>query len=292
MGVLSGETTAGRTIAGDYVFEKRIRDELLLHPREYTHLSSEAFRKSMRLIPQILEQSIKTELNPATRQLVSNLDPIDRAKVETWIPAEEIAWAQQIRINAYVFDMILKMRRLVTDIDTKIEGFKKLEECAELAYLAALGAQRHKFLKKLELVYKAAGTPMVRDAETLHELQHRDVLDATEAEVLIDQSKKLKQFTQETTKKRKINGERVFGQGRHESGTVVPGYHSDRFRRGQFRGRGYRGHSNRTWSNPIPRADESTPSNPGANRGANRGARGRYRTHSYRGGRGTGNPTQ
>jgi hypothetical protein len=44
LGVLSGETTAGRTIAGDYVFEKRIRDELLLHPREYTHLSSEAFR--------------------------------------------------------------------------------------------------------------------------------------------------------------------------------------------------------------------------------------------------------
>jgi hypothetical protein len=258
----------------DWRFEPEVERELKAHPKEYTHLSAEAFKESLRGIPQVREQSIKTELKANTRDVVVRMSKLDQAKLESIIPGEEVMWAQQIRINAYAYDVVLKMARDDPESFKQDEILRKLKEATSFAFYAALGAQRKLFRQKLRIVTEAAGVPWEEEPDPIREQQHRGIMDKAEVDDLVNKRKASKAWaealgqtpTSEMTSTKRARSESLFvrGRGRGAIHSPFPQQHHDRRREGvqgfvsadrginHFRARGRGQQQHLRWQNPNP----------------------------------------
>ena len=90
-----------------YEFEPEVAEELQSDPSDHTHVSSKGFRQQLMHVPCHEGFAVMTVVrNPA---LTRHLQGVDKTKFSYWIPDQEVSWSNHTRINAYLFDLCLKL---------------------------------------------------------------------------------------------------------------------------------------------------------------------------------------
>jgi hypothetical protein len=276
---MSGRSCTGVSLIDDYHFHPNIEAELLKHPKEHMFLEPEVFNEQLKAIPHVEGQAVTTVCNDP--ELTACLRGENLTKFKHWIPKQEVLWANQLRIVAYLFDILLKTNES-EQVDAVRETFPEFDNlflATQFAFLSCTSVRRKLAMEKLRLMGDALGNPrMFGDTETTKELQRRELIDAEEEQVFRQAAKRRKNIKsifevkdkdESSFHKHKPKSRGVFGRGR-AGGQSLP--HQSI---GQFNN-----HHNHTHQSPFQ----------GAQRGRGRGY------NAFRGGRGRGhaaprNPT-
>jgi hypothetical protein len=218
-------STTGISLMENYEFSQEIIDELELHPRDHSHLSDEVFAEQMRAIPQTKFQAVTTTCeDPA---LTTNLRGVARIRFNEWIPKQERQWSNQLRISAYLYDMMIRLKES-DEYPQILELVPEVEELfltSKFAFLSCTTMRRKLACERVKLLGEAAGPEyahVFRDRDEVKEMQTRELLDDDDTKALSQAFKRRKVITQVTSNNsfkpqssnRGRHGGQVFGRGK------------------------------------------------------------------------------
>jgi hypothetical protein len=252
---LTKSSTTGISLV-DYTFEQEVVDELELHPRDHSHIADDAFAEQMKAIPQVKLQAVTTSCeDPA---LIENLRGIAKIKFSEIIPKQERQWSNQLRISAYLYDMLLKVRRSDQYQETLAHcpDLEDIYKMALFSFLSATTMRRKLANERVRILGEAAGPQFLnalKDRDETKDMQHRELLNDDDTKAIANALKRQKVIKKAAPEKKhkyhgnnsnRNNNNRVFGRGRGR-GRSFPQYTSTGRSNNQDHSHQY--HQHRKW---------------------------------------------
>ena len=215
----SGRSSVGRSSRPDYVWERKITDELAKHPKEHTFIPEFERESGLRRLPQVESQVERTVLTAEDKALTNRLKGIARFKVLESIPKQEKLWSDQLRITAFIYDIMLKFvndSEFWKDAVTEAPQLQDLLDASRFAFYSATSNRRNLVLQRIRTIAAAADLPIdTQDKDPLHSQQFPPALTEDERSAMIQSAKRRKVMSEITGKQPSIRQQQknLFGKG-------------------------------------------------------------------------------
>jgi hypothetical protein len=239
----------------NWEWDPQIAEILTTEPIDRPHFTTEAFIEQMNSLPDVAGRKIKSDTQ--VPGAMDALSPNDRMKFN-WYPHQEVMWAQQLRVSAFLADMLTKMQVDLSDAldrakDDPNQGVEELEIALDqlndavitawFNMLSVSGATRKIATDKLKLIAVKMGAhpsrfeePDPNKAELLSKARITDIAGDRKARQLVQQATRYKPKragNHQNTSFTVTDSVNLFGRG------AARGHSSSRYQhQGRFRGNG------------------------------------------------------
>jgi hypothetical protein len=286
LSTITKASSTGVSLLDIYEFHPDVLAELELHPRDHSHLSDEVFAEQMKAIPQTKLQAVTTACDDPA--LTANLRGVSRIKFNEWIPKQERQWSNQLRISAYLYDMLLRLRESdeFEGVVQQCPEFEDIFLTAKFSFLSCTTMRRKLANERVRILGEAAGPEFLlalKDRDQIKDMQSRELLDDSDTKALSNALKRQKVIKKALPTHHNNNGQdkrhqrQVFGRGRGR-GHSFPRHTST----GQSnnRGRSQQFHQHRKWvRDPSQQQQQQQQQQQHQQQGSKFAGRGRGRHH-------------